>query len=350
MKGACVMLSIIEKVAPDAFQLLQRRYHILKQIEKSSPIGRRTLAERMGLTERVLRREVDILREQLLISTSTSGMEMTAAGYEVFRKLEQLMGQQVDSQEKETCLARRLNIRRCVILPGDSDKQPNVLEDMGHSVVEMLDVLLPEEKSIIAVMGGTTMRAVADAVDEQLGMNRELLFVPARGGLGESVEIQAGVIAQKMANKTGGKSRALHAPEHVRSETYSLLLEEPEIKETLKILEHTTLVMYSIGNAEEMAERRGMRKELIRQLKQKKAVAEAFGEFVNKDGKIVYKLSRIGLQSSQLKHIPHVVAIAGGKHKAQAIQAHVKTAPPHTWLVTDEAAANEILNGGNPLK
>lgn len=342
---AC-MLSVIEKVVPDMFLLLKRRYHILSQIHRLGPIGRRSLAERLGLTERVLRSEVDVLRNQSLISTSNVGMEITSTGLEVFRKLEKMMGQHVGSQEKETRLANVLSINQCVIVPGDSDKDASVLEDMGHSAVEVLDFLLPEGKNILAVMGGTTMSEVAEAIDEQFGTHRELLFVPARGGLGESVDIQANVIAQKMAHKTKGKSRVLHAPEHVRSETYSLLLEEPEIKETLKIVENASLVLYSIGDAFEMAKRRGMNQERLQKLKNHKAVAEAFGEFVNEKGEIVYKLSRIGLQSSQLGRIPHVVAVAGGKHKAKAIEAHVKTAPPHTWLVTDEAAANEILNGG----
>lgn len=344
------MLSVIEKVAPDTLQLLKRRYHILKQIEKSGPIGRRTLAERIGLTERVLRSEVDILRKQSLISTSNAGMEMTSTGFEVFRRLEQLMGQHVGSKEKETRLANVLNINHCVIVPGDSDRDKHVLEDMGHAAVEVLDFLLPHGENVITVMGGTTMVEIADVIDEQFGIKRQLLFVPARGGLGESVDIQANVIAEKMARKTGGRSRGLYAPEHVRSETYSLLLEEPEIKETLEIVENASLVLYSIGGAFEMAKRRGMSKETMKFLKEKRAVAEAFGEFVNSKGEIVYKLSRIGLQSSQLDRIPHVVAVAGGKHKAEAIKAHAKTVPPHTWLVTDEAAANEILNGGNPLK
>ena len=44
------------------------------------------------------------------------------------------------------------------------------------------------------------------------------------------------------------------------------------------------------------------------------------------------------------------MTVAGGKDKAEAIEAYLKTAPSHTWLITDEAAAKEILNGGNPLK
>jgi len=344
------MLSVIEKVAPGTLHILKRRFYILSHIKKSAPIGRRTLAERLGFTERVLRKEVEVLRNQGLIKSSSQGMECTPTGVTVYYQLEELMGQHVQSQEKETRLANALGIQHCTIVIGNSDKDQTTLVDMARATTEVMDFLLPEGKSTVAVMGGTTMVQVAEVISQQMGLNRELLFVPARGGLGESVDIQANVIAEMMAKKTDGMSRALYAPEHVRSETYSLLLEEPEIKETLDILENATLVLYSIGNALEMAKRRGMDEETLAQLVEKEAVAEAFGEFINPQGDIVHKLSRIGLQSSELPSIANVVAVAGGREKAQAIKAHMKTVPPHTWLVTDEAAANEILNGGNPLK
>ncbi|PRY82622.1 sugar-binding transcriptional regulator [Alkalibacterium olivapovliticus] len=339
------MLSVIEKVAPGTLHILKRRFYILSHIQKSAPIGRRTLAERLGFTERVLRKEVEVLRNQGLIKTSNQGMECTPTGITVFYQLEELMGQHVKSQEKETRLANALGIQHCTIVIGNSDKDKSSLVDMARASTEVIDFLLPEGSSTIAVMGGTTMLEVAEVMTQQIGLHRELVFVPARGGLGESVDIQANVIADIMARKTSGKSRALYAPEHVRMETYSLLLEEPEIKETLEILENTTLVLYSIGDAFEMAQRRGLDEETLSQLIDKGAVAEAFGEFIDPNGDIVYKLSRIGLQSSKLPSIPHVIAVAGGKEKAEAIRAHMKTVPPHTWLVTDEAAANEILNG-----
>ncbi|MDU7055187.1 MAG: sugar-binding domain-containing protein, partial [Enterococcus hirae] len=43
--------------------------------------------------------------------------------------------------------------------------------------------------------------------------------------------------------------------------------------------------------------------------------------------------------------VPIILAIAGGKSKAKAIRAYMKNAPKQTWLITDEAAAKEILKG-----
>jgi len=344
------MLSLIEKIAPGTVELLSRRYKILQEINNSGPIGRRTLAERLDIKERILRSDIDVLKKQKLILTSSKGTDITSEGYEALKKLVTLRKQFVSSKEKETKLANALNIRRCIIVPGDADNDVEVTQQLGQSTADLFDVLLPEGNQVVAVMGGTTMSYVADGFDQEFGQNRKMLFIPARGGLGESVDIQANTVAEKMAKKSGGKSQMLHAPEHVSSETYSLLLEEPEIKETLNKLNQASMVLYSIGDAMEMAERRGMNEDVLNVLRDKKACAEAFGEFIDVNGQVVYKLSRIGLESSKLGSIEHVVAVAGGKHKAKAIKAHTKTAPPHTWLVTDEAVANEILIGEPPLK
>lgn len=58
-------------------------------------------------------------------------------------------------------------------------------------------------KNIVAVTGGTTIEAVAEMMTPD-SKNRELLFVPARGGLGEDVKNQANTICAHMAEKASG--------------------------------------------------------------------------------------------------------------------------------------------------
>ncbi len=123
---------------------------------------------------------------------------------------------------------------------------------------------------------------------------------------------------------------------------YNSLLQEPSIQEVLTLISHANCVVHSIGRALHMAARRKMSDDEMVMLKQKNAVAESFGYFFDEEGKVVYKIPRIGLQLKNLQEIPYVVAIAGGKTKAKAIRAYMKNAP---WLITDEAAANEILKG-----
>ena len=53
---------MIEAVAPDMLDVLQERFQILRNIYWMQPIGRRSLSETMGITERVLRTETDVLK------------------------------------------------------------------------------------------------------------------------------------------------------------------------------------------------------------------------------------------------------------------------------------------------
>ena len=344
------MLAILQKVLPEAFETMLRRYHILDVINREEPIGRRLLSERVHLTERIIRKEVDALKTNRLITSSSAGMSLTIDGHDTLDELSELLESYTQFYDMEKELAKRLGIQACVIIPGNLDEDSTVLPKMADQTVEIMNRLLGDKKQIISVMGGTTLNEVANYMDSDLGKNRELLFVPARGGLGDDPMIEANVIAQRMAQQTGGQFHGLYAPEYVHEQIYQELLKEPEIKNTLQLVESASLILYSIGNPIEMAKRRGLNESTLQLLIDKKAVAEAFGEFIDKDGNIVYKLSNIGLQSSSLKKIEHIVTVAGGSKKANAIKSYLKTAPSHTWLVTDEAAANKILNGGDPLK
>ncbi|EOI19605.1 SorC family transcriptional regulator [Enterococcus faecalis EnGen0248] len=336
---------MIEAVAPDMLDVLQERFQILRNIYWMQPIGRRSLSETMGITERVLRTETDVLKQLNLIEPSKSGMTLTERGLEVYQGLELVMNQLLGMHQIEKEMTQYFGIQRCIVVAGDSDIQKKVLSDFGDVLTNTLNLLLPNGENTIAVMGGTTMAMVAENMGSLETEKRHNLFVPARGGIGEAVSVQANSISAVMAKKTGGNYRALYVPEQLSRETYNSLLQEPSIQEVLTLISHANCVVHSIGRALHMAARRKMSDDEMVMLKQKNAVAESFGYFFDEEGKVVYKIPRIGLQLKNLQEIPYVVAIAGGKTKAKAIRAYMKNAPKQTWLITDEAAANEILKG-----
>ncbi|MGY3766638.1 sugar-binding transcriptional regulator [Vagococcus vulneris] len=338
-------IEMIERIAPDIIQVVEERFRILRNIYWMQPVGRRTLSMKINVTERSLRTETEFLKQQNLIDVSKSGMALTDDGLSVYRGLESFMESHSGMRKKERKLAELLNIEHCLIIPGDSDKEIKVLEHFGSVLTDVLGSQLPNGDNVIAVMGGTTMETVAKNMQELETPRRHNLFVPARGGVGETINIQANSISGMMAEKTGGDFKVLYVPEQVSHETYEILLQEPTVQRVLHLIEKANCVVHSIGQALRMAKRRGMAAEELSMLKNKNAVAESFGYFFNEDGDVVYKIPRIGLQLKDLKHIPYVVAVAGGKHKAKAIQAYIKNAPAQTWLLTDEGAANQILKG-----
>lgn len=194
------------------------------------------------------------------------------------------------------------------------------------------------------------MAEVARHVSPLETVKRHNLFVPARGGIGEAVSIQANSVSALMAANAHGEHRALYVPEQLSEEAYHTLLKEPSIRSVLAMIKEANCVVHSIGRALHMAARRKMSEDEIVRLKQKNAVAESFGYFFDENGEIVHKVPRIGLSLEDIQKMPTILAVAGGKSKAKAITAYMKNAPQQTWLITDEAAANEILKGTSPLK
>lgn len=336
-------LDWIEQLAPDMIETMVQRFMIIRHIYWAQPVGRRTLAQEVGLTERVLRTEADFLKQQGLIEATRSGMIITGQGHAVLQGLSSLIDELADIHQQEEELAKTLGIARCLIVTGNTDKQTKVIEAMGKLVNDALDRLLPVGRSVIAVMGGTTMAEIAHCLTAKLSEKRDLVFVPARGGIGETVAIQANSVSSMMARQAGGKHRALYVPEQLSRQAYAPLLKEPSIQQVIQLIRNSDVVIHSIGQAIKMARRRDMDTEVVTMLQNKQAVGEAFGYFFDEAGQIVYKIPRIGVQLRDLTKMKYVIAVAGGSSKAKAIVAYMKHAPSQTWLITDEGAAKMIL-------
>lgn len=338
-------ISVLQKIIPDLINVLQNRYQILETIQARAPIGRRALSETLHQSERTLRTETDFLKKHGLLTSSKAGMELTHKGKKVFHALEEVMDRLMRMDTKEEALAKKLGLQFCRIVPGDVDENPDVLEELGREAASLFDELLPEGEFVVAVAGGSTMAAMARIMTTDLSKQRHFTFVPARGGLGELMSIQANTVSDLMAQATGGENTALFVPDNLSELALASLQNEPSIRQTIDKMKYANCLLYSIGNAKVMMERRKMSEEEKKTLREKKPVGEAFGCYFDKEGHIVHRLSRFGLQIEDVERIPYAIAIAGGNSKAQAIEAYAHIAPTHTWLVTDEGAANLILKG-----
>lgn len=338
-------ISVLQKVIPDLLSHLTNRYRILEVIHLQAPIGRRALSEITAISERTLRTETDFLKNQGLIISSKAGMSLTLKGKKVFQDLEVILDRMLKMDRKEEALAKKMNLQFCRIVPGDMDSSSFVLDELGKQAVEVFDELLPEGEFIVAVAGGSTMLAMAKHMTPELSEQRHFTFVPARGGLGDLMAIQANSVSDSMAQSTGGANTALFVPDDLSEEALNLLKNEPSILQTMNLMKRANCLLYSIGSAKVMMERRKMSAELKKMLIEKKAIGEAFGCYFDDKGNIVHRLSRFGLQMEDVAAIPYAIAIAGGSSKANAIEAYSHIAPEHTWLVTDEGAANKILKG-----
>lgn len=341
------LFRMLNELLPNMEKKLYKRLNMLKEIKKYQPIGRRLLANKLNAPERTLRQVVDEMKDSDLITVQHSGMMITEKGQYLLEYFEDMASEDNQIKEKEKQLANILNIKSTHIAEGDSSDNPKGLNDVGKSVNKVLDHYLPEGENVIAVMGGKSVAAAADNLTPELSEDRDLLFISGRGGMGAESSIQSNVICDKMAQLTDGESKALYTPDQMSDEAYETLILEPSISETLKTMQQANALIFGIGEAETMISRRNFSDSLTKTLIDQKVVGEAFGEYFTASGEVVYRLKRIGLQIEDLEHIPLVIAVASGNEKSVAIEAFMKNAPYNVQLVTDEGAANKILETVN---
>lgn len=338
-------LTLLQSLVPDVLKIVRQRFRVLEQISLMAPVGRRSVAQKLGLSERNVRTETEYLRSLGLIEVKSYGMILTEKGNRTLKETAPLIDRLFNASQIEKKLAKKLGINRAIVVPGDSDRQDRVYDLMSEQLQSALDLLLPLGKNIITVLGGATIANVAKHFSSKLSRYRDLLFVPGRGALGESVELQSNTVAQIMASNTGGHHQGLYLPENVSPEALNILLQDSDIANAISNIYNSDAVIHGIGVADEMAKRRKLDVITRSKLREKGAVAESFGYFFDHQGQLVDRIPRIGLQLEDLDKIPHVFAIASGSHKADAIQAYMHHAPKQTWLITDEGASNMVLKG-----
>ena len=166
------IINLQKKIVPELTDLLVQRYQILLQVSHEAPIGRRALAARLGLSERVLRAQVDFLKKSGLLDFSSSGMSVTEEGADILKELADYVRKLQDISFLEKALSDTLKIGRVVILPGDSDQDDVVKREIGRTAAHILSKLLEDGKRhIVAVSGGTTMAAMAANISgsQQIG-------------------------------------------------------------------------------------------------------------------------------------------------------------------------------------
>lgn len=337
------MLTVPEaqrRLLPEMNPLLQSRYRILQSIQLMQPIGRRTLAESLKMTEREIRKETDILREQGLLDSQKSGMVCTSDGELVIEQLRALVYEWSGLTQLGKALEQQLGLQHVLVVPGDYNDDETVLTLLGKEAAQQFLSTIANEQ-VVAVTGGKSVASLAQFL-QPVDHQQNITFVAARGGIGHEMHMQANTLVATFAMQMDAQHRTLFLPEHLSEQAYQAMLTEPMVTEIMAYYDRADCVIHGIGSAEEMAIRRNTSAEDLRILEEKGAVSEAFGYYFNAEGQIVHRIRTIGIQLEQVEKCKHIIAVAAGKQKVNAMLSYFKVAPKQTILITDEAAAKAI--------
>lgn len=340
-------LEVLKRIVPEMIVLLEKRYNILRAIKNNQPIGRRLLSERLALGERIVRKEVEVLKKQQLLVSNSNGVSLTPDGKRLMPQLAELVHDFRGLFLLETYLQEKLDLEKVCIVPGDIDNDNSYLRELGKLAGKFVGDIVQDDW-VVSVTGGTTMAEVARQIPLVNDKSR-VLVVPARGGLGESVEIQANTIAAEIAKRLGGSYKLLYVPDDVSEEALENLLLDHRIQATIKLAKKANLLVHGIGVPEIMAARRDLKWSSLVKSSQKLPVGEAFGYYFAADGSIEVTTPTVGPKLEDLARLNLVVAVAGGKSKARAILAVLRAGFVKV-LFTDQGAAElikETLEKGN---
>jgi central glycolytic genes regulator len=145
-----------------------------------------------------------------------------------------------------------------------------------------------------------------------------------------------------MAKRTGARHRMLHVPDHLGEEAYQSIMLEPEVREVVEMIRSARIVVHGIGDAMTMARRRKLDRRTTEELMRDGALAEAFGYYFDRSGRVVHRMATVGLRLEDIEAADTVIGVAGGRSKGEAIAAVLRYGHDDI-LVTDEAAATEAL-------
>lgn len=161
-------------------------------------------------------------------------------------------------------------------------------------------------------------------------------------------------LAQSLAGdpKVAEHLRVVPAPLLVSSpEAAALLRSEASVRDVLVLARTAAVTLTGIGSAgpNASAARSGVvTPEEVATFMAMGAVGDMLGEWFDARGRIVSGATssrRIGIDLEQLREMPHVVGVAGGRHKAEAVLGAIRGGYIKV-LVTDENTAEEILAKG----
>ena len=337
------LLKIQQKLIPEVIEIMTKRYLVLREISLSGPIGRRALANNLQNSERIIRTETELLKQQGLIDVASKGMTITQEGQQLLKDLKDAMRDVIGINQLQEEIRQYLGIKKVILIPGSYDNNHSLIKDIGSQAAKyFLDII--KDNDIVSIAGGSTMLEFARSIKSDKKYN-SITVVPARGSMGLDVETQSNNVVAEVSKNIHSNYKLLNVPDQLCEESIKMLTQEPEIKSTLELIDNSDVLVFGVGRADEMVERRKLSDEIAKNIMDKKAVGEAFGHYFNKKGEIVYKLNTVGIDMKSFKNKRETIAVFAGRKKAEAF-IPISKINKNIVLITDEESATERLKLG----
>lgn len=249
--------------------------------------------------------------------------------------------------ELERVFVSRFGLQQAMIVNDPTGDDAARLAAAGQLAAWHLEEIL-QPKDVLAIAWGTGVSAAVNAVGLRPELRVDVVQMIGSVGAVSSV-IDGPELARLLAHKLGGSYYYLHAPLFVDSQaTRDTFLGQPTILETLNRAGAAKVALVGIGTTAPGASsflRAGHLAETqLSALRAQGVVGETAGQHFDIQGKADFDINQrvIALRLGDLKQLTHVIAVACGLPKTQAILGALRGGYI-TALATDSSTAQAVL-------
>ena len=256
-----------------------------------------------------------------------------------------ISGEDSEMMDLEVQLKEKWGLRDVFLTPGVFDEE--LKNDLSMAGAQYLEMNLPSKESLIALGWGETISGITRNLGRVIPERTS--FVTLCGGVMH-------YLSEHTPANVGTPLSGFLYPFHViptplmvgTPELRDQLLKEPEVQHVMNMAQLADIAMVGIGSLKTSTEFEGFgyksQKELDL-LKKRGAVGEMHGEYFNSVGEpldLQHHHRLISIRLETLRKMKHVVGVAGGADKIEALQAALKGGFIHS-LITDEMTAGALL-------
>lgn len=251
--------------------------------------------------------------------------------------------------EIEEALETRYGLHDAIVVDSLPDEE-QIARDLGAAAAFYLETTLKPND----VIGISSWSAALLAMVNALSPGRRFKntrVIQILGGVGNpNAEVHATQVTRRLAGLIGGEATLLPAPGVVGSKNArDVLLKDRFVREALDLFPRITVALVGIGATEPSRALASsgniFAPEEIRVLANKGAVGDICLRFFDAAGREMnteFNGRVISMELAQLRAVPRVVGVAGGRRKIAAIRGAL-VGQLVKVLITDRATAEELL-------
>ncbi|MBC7320585.1 sugar-binding transcriptional regulator [bacterium] len=289
------------------------------------------IARQLGISRPTISRMLDYAKKSGIVSIRLN------VPNEIFPELE-------DKLEKMFSLEE-------VVIVASNENTALLKQNLGRGGADLLKRKIKGIESL-GISWGSTLYEVVNNFPSDLTYP-EIKVVQLVGGMNPlNSSVYADELAKSLALKLDGSAYILRAPMVVDNpEIRDALLKESHIRDVLSLACKVDVAIVGIGamdNNSILLTSGCVSEEELEEIKEKGGVGDILGRFYDLDGKpILSSLENriVGIGIEELRKIPYVIGVAGGKNKLRAVLGALRMKVLN-GLVTDEQTARELLNLG----